>query len=95
MIRPTIGRVVWYRPSKEDGITRDVKADRLAAIIALVHSDSMVNLAVFDADGMARSRTSVKLHQEDGVTCPPGACEWMPYQKAVAAGEIPAVQHKA
>lgn len=94
MIRPTIGRVVWYRPSKEDGIIRDTKADRCAGIVTFVHSDAMVNLAVFDGEGVARARTSVKLHQEDDVPCPPGACEWMPYQKAVAASAIPATLHK-
>lgn len=75
MIKPTIGRVVWFWP--------DIKNENnqpLAAVVAHVWSDTCVNLAVFDANGFASSRTSVLLHQEGSPQ--PSACfaEWMPYQ---------------
>ena len=89
MIRPTVGRVVWYRPGKYDDIAR-IDGAPLAAIVASVFGDDCVNLTVFDAMGVAHPRTSVTLVQDGG---PPvealgdGAsyCEWMPYQKGQAA----------
>ena len=78
MIKPTIGRIVWFRPA---GHAAD--AQPLAAIIAHVWSDTCVNLAVFSPNGqpMANPPTSVLLLQE-GNERPTGGnfCEWMPYQ---------------
>jgi len=84
-ITPTVGRVVWFTPSANDNIARN--GDRpLAAIVANVWSDSCVNLAVFDANGISHSRTSVYLLQGgDDVPAGSGYCEWMPYQKGQAA----------
>jgi hypothetical protein len=58
-----------------------------AAVIAYVHSDTMVNLAVFDGNGVAHSRTSVELAQDGGRKISIGEmhCEWMPYQTGQAA----------
>lgn len=84
-ITPTVGRVVWFTPGASDDIPRN--GDRpLAAIVANVWSDSCVNLAVFDANGVSHSRTSVYLLQ-GGDDPPAGSpyCEWMPYQKGQAA----------
>lgn len=93
MIKPTVGRVVWYWPSKypaadgnrpiyempHDGV------QPLAAMITNVYTDTMVNLVVFDANGNPQSRCSVDLIQE-GQPKPDGRyCEWMPYQKGQAA----------
>ena len=81
MIKPTVGRVVWYVGGSTDRIAQGGQVN--AAIVAYVHSDEMVNLAVFDANGVAHSRTSVHL-VEDGAR--EGAyCTWMPYQKGQAA----------
>jgi hypothetical protein len=87
MIKPTVGRVVWYYDS-------NIGAGPFAAIVAHVWSDTCVNLAVFNANGVALSRTSVYLVQE-GAEKPgdvyaerkPGDvyAEWMPYQKGQAA----------
>lgn len=87
MIAPTPGRIVWYYPSDADHHTGDFAAGRPhAAIIAYVHSDRMVNLAVFTVGAGLARRSSVKLLQ-DGDPAPANEryCEWMPYQKGQAA----------
>lgn len=85
MIQPTIGRVVWYRPP-QDAPLYD-RSQPWAAIVTYVHSDRMVNLVVFDQNGMGKSKTSVTLVQ-NGDAPPTGGgsyAEWMPYQKGQAA----------
>lgn len=81
MIKPTVGRVVWYTPvdNAPEGVNH--KGQPFAAIVTYVFHDRMVNLAVFDHNGVAQSRTSVPLVQE-GEQPPNGSpyCEWMPYQ---------------
>jgi hypothetical protein len=85
MIKPTIGRVVWFHPSNDGGESGFAPSPICAAIVAYVHSDTCVNLAVFDGNGAAHSKTSVTLIQE-GDAAPAGYyCEWMPYQKGQAA----------
>ena len=81
MIKPTIGRVVWYYQA---GASHDAEPN--AAIVAKVWSDTLVNLSVFDANGIGRGETSVLLVQ-DGYGNPGGGswCCWMPYQKGQAA----------
>ena len=83
MICPTIGRVVWFYPAgSANGVTPH------AALIAHVHSDTMVNLAAFDGNGVAYNETSVLLFQ--GGPMPPDGpyCEWMPFQIAQAATQL-------
>ena len=81
MIKPTVGRVVWFYK----WVSGDQHKGPLAAHVAFVHSDSMVNLMVIDENGNPRSETSVSLVQE-GAPVPQGNyCEWMPYQKGQAA----------
>ena len=80
MIKPTIGRVVWFHPS---GASANQQPN--AALIAYVHSDTTVNLAVFDCNGVAESHTSVYLHQENAPKPTSYYCEWMPYQQGQAA----------
>jgi hypothetical protein len=51
-----------------------------------VWNDRMVNLAVFDSNGVAHSKTSVPLLQDDDPKPEHGFfCEWMPFQKGQAA----------
>lgn len=78
MIKPTIGRVVWYHPP----FTPDSGSNErtLAAIVCHVWSDTCVNLAVFDANGVASNQTSVFLFQGDSERPSSCYCEWMPYQ---------------
>lgn len=85
MIKPTIGRKVWFRPSEYHrsgmGAMQCNAIDPLDATIVFVHGDRMVNLVVFDHNGNMHKCTSVTLKQE-GDTIPEGAayCEWMPFQ---------------
>jgi hypothetical protein len=84
MIQPTVGRVVWYHPSKSDpGF--DGTQNPLAAIVAHVWTDSCVNLAIFDRNGCTFNRTSVFLYQGDTDRPSDQYAEWMPYQKGQAA----------
>jgi len=87
MIKPTIGRVVWFRDSTLKGaISKDEPEPQpCAAIIAFVHSDTLVNLTVFDWNGCPNARTSVPLFQGDGERPDGSFCEWMPYQQGQAA----------
>lgn len=86
MIKPTQGRVVWFRPHVTDGISRLGDGQPHAAIIAGVRSDAAVNLSVLDHFGNWSARTNVPLIQDGDP--PPADCsyaEWMPYQKGQAA----------
>ena len=71
-MKPTVGRVVHFHPTA--GVTH-------AAIIAYVHSDTMVNLAVFDDNGKAYGQPSVQL-VAPGTPKPEFGfyCDWMSYQ---------------
>jgi hypothetical protein len=53
-IIPTIGRVDWFTPLRLAGDGRFAHIDGrkpLAAIVAHVFSDALVNLSVFDSNG--------------------------------------------
>lgn len=89
MIQPTVGRVVWFTPStlnSDPGFIHINPELPLAAIVAHVWSERMVNLTVFDSNGVSYSRTSVPLLQDDDELHQSGYyCQWMPYQKGQAA----------
>jgi len=78
MIQPTIGRVVWFWETKE-------QSQPQTGLVCYVHSSTLVNLAVFDANGNPQSRTSVLLYQGDTERPERYFAEWMPYQKGQAA----------
>ena len=91
MIEPTVGRIVWYRPYPETSCPAETfEGQPLAAIIVVVLSPRLVNIALWDVYGKTGGRQSVPLRQpEDDI--PPrqpdpnkmpasGYCEWMPYQ---------------
>lgn len=94
MIKPTVGRVVWYHPTVDDHGAKPLAGQPLAAIIAAVWSDACINISYFDANGVARSKTSVLLVQEDQPCPEAGYAEWMPFQKGQAA-KTEAVQREA
>jgi hypothetical protein len=85
MIKPTIGRVVWFHPGRDfPGTVIDDQP--LAALVAHVWGDRCVNLQVADSNGVAHSQTSVELVQDGGTIPGTGRyCEWMPFQKGQAA----------
>lgn len=87
-IPPTVGRVLWFYPSQRTGesdFARHAAGGPYAAIIAHVLDDSMVNLTVFDANGVPHSRTSVPLIHVDDMVADHAFCGWMPFQKGQAA----------
>jgi len=81
MIAPTVGRVVWFYHYVEG----QGHKGPMAAIVAFVHSDTMVSLAVFSDFGGTFSRGSVPLVQDDEPAPGFDYCTWMPYQKGQAA----------
>lgn len=84
MIKPTVGRVVHFVPHSSDAIA--FSDQPLCALITYVHSDTMVNLAVFDSNGCAAPRTSIRLEQDSPLDWAQGSyCRWMPYQVGQAA----------
>lgn len=90
MIKPTIGRVVWYWPTAYDlaqGMFAYPGSDQpMAATVAFVHSDRMVNLSVVDHNGQAFEKRSATLLQDgDVVRDRAGYAEWMPFQKGQTA----------
>lgn len=81
MIKPTVGRIVLFRPAGPDGPTQ-------AAIVCGVNSDTNVNLSVFGLYGEGpTAHRSVRLRQDGEPTPDYGQhyCEWMPYQLGQAA----------
>lgn len=88
MIPPTVGRVVWYKPTPQDRERgMDTNGDEpLAAFVAAVTPPFGVNLAVFDATGASHSRQSVPLVQPEDPEPEAGCCCcWVPYQVEQAA----------
>lgn len=90
MIKPTPGRVVWFTPStlavSAANFTHNDQTKPLAAMVCHVWGDRMVNLVVFDSNGVPHSRTSVMLLQDDDPKPENGYfCSWMPYQVGQAA----------
>ena len=59
---PTVGRIVWYWPHFSDPLPRT--SGPRPAIICHVHTDVLVNLAVFNSNGEGFGRTSVPLLAE-------------------------------
>lgn len=84
MIKPSPGRIVWFYPELAQ---RDPNGQPLAAIVAKVIDDRVLNLAVFAADGTTYPLQHVTLLQDGDELADPNqahAC-WMPYQKGQAA----------
>lgn len=100
MIKPTVGRKVWYRPSQYDlsglGAMVVLGEQPLDATVIAVWNDRLVNLQITDIMGKPFTKTSAVLVQEDdappmqgkpdaaGNPTPGGYAEWMPYQQGQA-----------
>lgn len=85
MIKPTVGRVVWFL-APNDPIQAD-KSQPLDAHIVYVHSDTLINIAGFNQDGISFAKTSVFLRADSSVATTGNSfwCEWMPYQQGQVA----------
>jgi hypothetical protein len=88
MIKPTVGRVVWFTPATDDQTFRDYNPP-FAAHVAYVWGDTCVNLAVILPDGSGfvgeTSVTLVQSDEEKAAQVSGRFAEWMPYQKGQAA----------
>lgn len=91
VITPTIGRKLWYYPSKYDyepefagaelTIMEVIDGQPCDANICYVHNDYKVNVTVADHVGDIHSRRHVPLVQPGGHIPPMGGyATWMPYQ---------------
>lgn len=91
MIKPTIGRIVWFWEAQS---APDIpNAQPNAAIVTFVHSDELINITAFSPSGYPMAYSLVPLWQGEEAGERPASrhCEWMPYQKAQASKpEIPA-----
>lgn len=83
-IAPEPGRVVHFHPQQGDPIHGSDQP--LAATVAYVHNDRLINIGLLDQRGVHHSRTRVILVQP-GDELPKGDyglvasyCSWMPYQ---------------
>jgi hypothetical protein len=86
MIKPTIGRQVWFWPAKVSGGVLIDRGDQpMASTVVYVFNDRMVNLQILDHGGYAHAVTSVPLIQDEEPKPEGYFCEWMPYQKGQAA----------
>lgn len=100
MIRPTVGRIVWFwynfearKKFKESG-----QSQPLAAMVTFVHNDRLVNLMVHTKEGASVGAQNVPFFQPEDE--PEGEigkfCEWMPCQKtkdyAAGAQNVPILQ---
>lgn len=92
-MKPTIGRIVLFKSNDPSQLGNG--AEEVPAIVTRVWSDSCVNLTVFRDFAPPLSVTSVNMADDFAASGQGVAWRWMPYQKAVAAGEIPATQHAA
>lgn len=83
IIKPTVGRVVWFWEKKPENEFDQPQA----AMVAHVWGDNCVNLAIFDPNGVpvAKPPTSIRLIQEgDEFPAAGHYCSWMPYQQGQA-----------
>lgn len=95
MITPTPGRIVWFWPDALEieavPVVHNDKKQPLAAMVAYVHNDRLVNLSVIDQEGQQFSVENVRLMQGDEACNVGGTyCEWMPFQKGQAKPKDPA-----
>lgn len=88
MIKPTVGRVVLVRPGINfPGFIAPGEDQRLAAMVAYVHDDRLINVGGVDSQGLPFQLTSLMLLQPGDAPPIPGIpfAEWMPYQVGQAA----------
>ncbi len=84
MIKPTIGRVVYFFADFD-------QPEPFPALITYVHSDVLINVAGFDHNGNPFKATSVTLEQPEDETAETTSrrATWMPYQVKVSEQPTP------
>jgi hypothetical protein len=91
MPTPTIGRVVYYRPSLLDlqnpAIVSLDLTQPFSAYIGFVNSDTAVNLQVIDHLGRPFSRDNVPFFDAQQPDTEAAHAHWMPYQLQQQAGQ--------
>lgn len=91
MIKPTVGRVVWFTPPEQSFLPEGFVyfgSQPCAALVSYVWSSRMVNLLVSDHNGKQYAFTSVTLVQDDDPKPTHGRyAEWMPFQKGQAKAQ--------
>lgn len=83
MIKPTIGRKIWFRLNgfKKYSIVNFDNEQAMDASINFVHNNNKINIIVVDHVGNLHSVNEIMLVSDDfkpieGIPY----CEWMPYQ---------------
>jgi len=91
MNKPTVGRIVHFHPVTPVGAKPAIHA----AIICFVHTDSLVNLSVFDALGHTYARTSVCLIEDYAPPIAPNKGDavaevstWPPKENNQSVGDV-------
>lgn len=79
MIKPTIGRVVWYFPPGADGsLARHDGTQPLYGVVCHVWNDRLINIGGFDSAGTPYKRASVILIQPGDPPTDYGHAEFPP-----------------
>ena len=85
MIKPTVGRKVWYWPVGEEHIAQVDKFTPCDATVLYAFGDTGVNLMIVDHKGGQHFKHSAYLWQGAVEDRPMSSCAtWMPYQAAQA-----------
>jgi hypothetical protein len=89
MIKPTIGRKVWFWPDSSVYANyisdpTPVENQPFDATVVAVYGDRMVNLRVTDHNGTSWFESSVPLMQDDDTISGSRFATWMPYQVSQA-----------
>lgn len=92
---PSVGRILHYLPASQDfTLNYEDPSQPLTCQILYVRGEKSVDLNVIDQHGQHHFRKAVPILEHAGEhTGEKDACVWMPYQKAVAAGDEKPAQH--
>ena len=83
MIKPTVGRVIWW--FEHDNVT-DLIVGPMVALIADVYPSGRVTLVGWDLDGKPRiGLKHVRIVENGDATDEDVWAQWMPYQQGQAA----------
>lgn len=88
MIQPTVGKRLWYWPTRATGVEEsyDLSNQPLAGTITYVNHDGTVNLSYLDRNGTPDRQISVNLWQLPLKRPVSNFCEYHPDDIAIATG---------